>query len=191
MFSGIVAGSFPCLDFQSSSKVTFKKPNSFKNLSIGDSVSVNGACLTVEDLKQDKMTFALGPETLKVTQWNSDSFKNKKFNLENSLTLNQSLGGHLVTGHVDGLMKILNYKKEQDSCIITLEIPQDYIKFFWPKAYVTLNGVSLTVNSITKNNLEVCVIPKTLEISNLSDLNLGDFCLFEVDYLARIQFHLP
>ena len=185
MFSGIVAGSFSCLEFKNS-QITFEIPSSFKKLLIGDSVSVDGVCLTVEELKKGQMIFSLGVETLKITKWNKSSFKNKKFNLENSLTLNQALGGHFVTGHVDGLAHVLDCKKEKGSLLLTLKLPEDYIKFFSSKSYITLNGVSLTVNAIHKNQVDICVIPKTQELSNLSQLKRGDSCLFEVDYFSRI-----
>ena len=190
MFSGIVSGSFPCLDFiESSSKIIFKRPSSFTNLSVGDSVSVDGVCLTLENLKKDEMTFALGVETLSVTKWDSSSFENRFFNLEKALTLHQPLGGHLLTGHVDGRMKVLSSKKKQESLILKLEIPEGYLKFFCPKGFLALNGVSLTINQVRQNEMEVCIIPQTLKMSNLSQLKANDFCLFEVDYYARILIH--
>lgn len=185
MFSGISAGSFPCVEFKKS-RVVFKKPESFQNLSVGDSVLVNGVCLTVEELKNNLMTFALGEETLKITGWTEDSFKNKNFNLENSLTLNQVVGGHLVTGHADGLALIKKHQRVKESLILTLDIPKDFLKFLSNKSYITLNGVSLTVNLVQGNQVNVCVIPKTQELSNLADFKEGESLIFEVDYFARI-----
>ena len=190
MFSGIITECVECLDFKVSDhlmRVTFPLPASYKNLKEGDSVSVDGVCLTVETLHNSTMTFGIGPETLKITQWRESSFQQKrKFNLEQALTLHQSLGGHLVTGHMDGLAEVLFLKEKGESREVKVKLPKGFQKFFWKKAYIALNGASFTVNNIRETILEVCLIPKTLEKTNLNSLKKGDFLNFEVDRLARL-----
>lgn len=189
MFSGIVTECLPCLHLKSSGnllRVTFSRPSPWENLKEGDSVSIDGVCLTVEALLKNTMAFAIGPETLKITKWGKNSFQDKKFNLERALSLNQSLGGHFVTGHVDGLAQVIFYKKKEECREMTLQLPKEFQKFFWKKGYITLNGASLTVNDVKNGNIEITLIPKTLEKTNLSDLKEGDQLNFEVDLLARL-----
>lgn len=192
MFSGIVTSCLPCLKvYQESSvlRVTFNRSIEFQDTSEGDSVCVDGVCLTVESLSKNEMIFTLGPETLKITGWQQKDFENKKFNLEKSITFNQALGGHLVTGHVDHVAKVLESYREGETVFLKVELPAGYEKFFWKKGYIALNGVSLTVNEVTQRILNFCLIPKTLEKTNLSNLKKGDKVNFEVDYFARFFVH--
>ena len=192
MFSGIVTNCLPCLKvYQDDSilRITFNRSIEFKDISEGDSVCVDGVCLTVESLSKNEMIFALGPETLKITGWQKKNFENKNFNLEKALTFNQALGGHLVTGHVDHVAKVLESYQEGETAFLKIELPAGYEKFFWKKGYITLNGVSLTINEATKGTLNFCLIPKTLEKTNLSTLKAGDKVNFEVDYFARFFVH--
>ena len=193
VFSGIVTNCLPCLRVISEKaafRVVFEQPAGFRNLFEGDSVAVDGVCLTVEDISKGCMTFALGPETLKITGWNQDIFHSeKKFNLEKSLTLNQAIGGHFVTGHADGRAGVSEYRKEGESVFLTIELAKGFEGFFWKKGYITLNGVSLTINETEGGRLKLCLVPKTLQKTNLSDLKVGDFANFEVDYFARFFVH--
>lgn len=192
MFSGIVTDCLPCLKiYQEGSvvRMTFHRSVSFRELSEGESVCVDGVCLTVEKLSGDEMTFALGPETLKVTQWTQKKLQNKKFNLEKALTFHQALGGHFVTGHVDQVAGVSEYRREGEVVFLSVELPKGFENFFWKKGYITLNGVSLTVNKITNQSVSVCLIPKTLEKTNLSYLKIGDQINFEVDYFSRFFAH--
>ena len=189
MFSGIITECLKCLDCKASPhliRVTFPRPSSYKNLKEGDSVSVDGVCLTVEKLHTNTMTFCIGPETLKITQWRESTFQKKKFNLEQALAFHQPVGGHLVAGHVDGLTKVLSCKEKGESKEVKIKLPEGFQKFFWRKAYIALNGASLTVNNISGTTLEVCLIPKTLEKTNLNSLKGGDRLNFEADNLARL-----
>ena len=132
------------------------------------------------------MTFALGPETLKITKWNKKNLRDKNFNLEKALTFNQAVGGHFVTGHVDSVAKVLEYRKEGETAFLKVKLPPGFEKFFRKKGYIALNGVSLTVNEVADGNLNFCLIPKTLEKTNLPHLKTGDKVNFEVDYFARL-----
>lgn len=189
MFSGIITECLFPLDCKTSSqliKVTFSRPDSYKDLKEGESISVNGVCLSIDKLQKSSMTFKIGPETLKITNWNEQSFSKKRFNLERAIFFNQSFGGHFVTGHVDGLAHLISLKKQGESKVLSLSLPKQFQKFFWGKGYIALNGSSLTVNSVKENRVEVCLIPKTLEKTNLKFLRKGDSVNFEVDYQARL-----
>ena len=189
MFSGIVTECLPCLDckvFEHLLRVTFPLPPAYKNLREGDSLSVDGVCLTLDTLHKKTMSFSVGPETLKITGWRESTFQERRFNMEQSLAFYQPVGGHLVAGHVDGLVEVLSCKGKGESQELTLKLPEGFQKFFWRKAYIALNGASLTVNGIKGNTLELCLIPKTLAKTNLNSLREGDRLNFEVDSLARL-----
>ena len=150
---------------------------------------MDGVCLTVEKLSKNSMLFAIGPETLKITQWKENTFQNKKFNMEQALTFHQTVGGHFVTGHVDGLTQVISCITKGESKQLALKLPEEFKKFFWKKSYIALNGASLTINNIEGNIIEICLIPKTLEKTNLNSLKEGDLLNFEVDSLARSFVH--
>ena len=192
MFSGIVEATSPLLSLKKSRQVlriVLKRPKIFKSLKEGESISVDGVCLTLEKFNSQKMWFTLGPETLKITKWNEKNLTSKVFNLEKSLTLESVVGGHLMTGHIDGLSCVKKIKTKGASKLLTLTVPTKYKKFFWKKGYIGLNGLSLTINGVKGNCLEICLIPKTLELSNISLVKQGDFLNFESDYIARIVVH--
>ncbi len=189
MFSGLVEATASFLSVQKSQqvlRVALNRPKSFKSLKEGESIAVDGVCLTLESFDSKKMLFALGAETLKITKWNEKKLKNKVFNLEKSLTLKSALGGNLMTGHIDGLAQVKEIKKKGESRLLSLTIPIKYKKFFCKKGYIGLNGISLTINEINGCHLEVCLIPKTLKLTNIHLVKQGDFLNFEVDYFTRI-----
>ena len=188
MFSGIVLASSSCLRVENHLagwRIFFKITHELKDMREGDSLSVDGVCLTVESLKNKEISLFLGAETLKITGWNESILKNKKFNLEPSLKMGGFIGGHILSGHVDGLATVTKFEDVDAGWSLALEIPKDYLCFFWKKAYIALNGVSLTVNEVKGSEIKLCLIPKTLEKTNLSDIQVGDKLNFEVDYLAR------
>ena len=188
MFSGLVEQMSPVLEVRAKSKIIellLKRPEDYSSLKEGESISVDGVCLTLESFDEEKMAFSLGPETLKITGWTSENLKNKVFNLERSITMQSVLGGHLLTGHLDGLAVVKQVEKQGDSFIVQLEVPKEFKNFFFRKGYIALNGVSLTVNELKERCLEICLIPKTLELTNLSHIKKGDLLNFEVDYISR------
>lgn len=188
MFSGLVEQTTSALEVKATDhllKLTLKRPSSFKSLQEGESICVNGVCLTLESFDESKMLFSLAVETLKITKWTAEDLKNKTFNLEASLTLQKAVGGQLLTGHVDGLAEVKEIKEKGDSRILKVQVPRRFKDFFWSKGYIALNGVSLTINKVRGQTLELCLIPKTLELSNLSQIKVGELLNFEVDYASR------
>ena len=188
MFSGLVSDTSSPLEVKGGDsllKLRLKRPDSFKNLETGESIAVDGVCLTLESFDEKSMCFDLGPETLKVTGWIAEKIKNKTFNLERSLSLGSALGGQILTGHVDDLAQVIQTQKQGESSLLTVELPKKFKDFIWEKGYLALNGVSLTVNKIKKTQVELCLIPETLKRTNLSLIKQGDSLNFEIDYMSR------
>ena len=192
MFSGLVTAKSSVLEVKQSEflfQLILKRPDSFKELKTGESLSVDGVCLTLKSFDKQSITFDLGPETLKITQWTNEKIKNKIFNLEQSLSLQSAIGGQILTGHVDGLAVVTQIKEKGESWLLTVQIPLKFKKFIWEKGYLALNGVSLTINKVKQLNIEICLIPETLKRTNLSLIEKGDKLNFEVDYMARSSIH--
>jgi riboflavin synthase len=188
MFSGIVESVMPILSSQElpgAFRIQIEKPSEFDDLKTGDSIACDGVCLTVESFDAHQMTFALAAETIKVLRWNPDSWLGKKVNLERSLRMGDRIHGHLVTGHVDSLGQILWTKTEGESFFLRVKVAKTILPYVWKKGSITLNGVSLTVNELEKDELEVCLIPETLKRTNLGLLKAGDSLNVEPDYMAR------
>jgi len=192
VFSGIVETTSPVQAAEGSAqllRIYVQTPSSFDDLKIGDSVAVNGVCLTLEAQANGQMQFALGPETLKITGWTAESVLNRAVNLERSMRLDDRVHGHLVTGHVDALAQVAALDWQEESLRVTVKLPLTLSRLVWKKGSVTLNGVSLTINSVTDNPqavlLQVGLIPETLRRTNLGELKVGDEITVEVDNLAR------
>lgn len=190
MFTGIVKGVGAVLEVKehlSELKIQVEKPkgDDFSGLKTGDSVAVNGVCLTLEEVLPDTMQFHLGYETLKITKWNEEALQNQKVNLEPALKMGDFIGGHFISGHVDGMAEVIKCASKGKSVLIEIKIPDEFKNYFWKKAFIALNGVSLTVNEVKENQMSVCVIPETLNRTNLLNQELGSFLTFEVDHWAR------
>ena len=159
------------------------------NLKAGDSVAVDGICLTLEQISATNiMHFHLGIETLKITNYSPAQLKGKKVNLEPALRVGDFFGGHFVTGHVDGMAEVLSFNQQGASALMELKTPAEFKSFFWPKGFIALNGASLTLNAVKDSCLKVCLVPETLKRSNLLGQKPGSLLTFEADYLARGLF---
>ena len=188
MFSGIVEAVGRIQSVQPLPKalqIKIEKPSDFNDLKIGDSVAVDGVCLTIEEFSNDSMTFTLADETLKVTGWTEEKLTNGQFNLERSLRMGDRIHGHLVAGHVDAVGEIVSRTEEGASLWYWIAFPESLKAMLWKKGSVSLKGVSLTINDIKENQLSLCLIPETLRRTNLASLKVGDKVNLEVDSLAR------
>lgn len=188
MFSGIVESRNVIRAVQARPgllTITVEKPSFFDDLRLGDSIAVDGVCLTLEAFDPNSMTFSLGPETLRVTGWTADSVLNRVVNLERSLRLNDRIHGHLVTGHVDFGTRVVQAEKQGETLMLAIAIPTDYRPYFWAKGSVAINGVSLTLNQVTPDYFTVGLIPETLKRTNLAELRAGDRVNLEIDNMAR------
>lgn len=192
MFSGIVEAVAPVVSIKSLKKayqICIKKPSDFDDLKVGDSVAVDGVCLTVENFDSEQMTFTIAAETLQVTGWTEANLSNARLNLERSLRMGDRIHGHLVAGHVDGVGEILSRERDGESLWYWIQFPKELAPMFWKKGSVSLKGVSLTINEVKGLSLSVCLIPETLRQTNLSDLLVGEKVNLEVDTLARAMIH--
>lgn len=151
---------------------------------IGDSIAIDGVCQTVTALSSSSFSAQVSSETLDVTTF-SRLKRGSKVNLERALTLSARLGGHIVSGHVDGLGKIKQIQKLSDFYNIKFEIEKDLTKYIAKKGSITINGISLTIADIVSNEFNIAIIPHTYENTNLKQLKSGDFVNIEVDILAK------
>lgn len=166
-----------------------------KDLTLGDSVAVDGICLTVEKILTDGFVATASPETLKRTTLAQSTIKNKNINLETSLRIGSKIGGHFVSGHVDGIGCLMESIENQRAWEMTFSAPsklksqwQEYIApYIVPKASIAVNGVSLTIADCDRdgNWFKVAVIPVTYAETNLAGLNSGDWVNIESDILGK------
>jgi len=152
------------------------------DVAVGDSIAVNGCCLTVVDLAKGSFAMDVSQETLDCT---ADLRQGTEVNLEKALRLSDRLGGHLVTGHVDGVGTVADFVAEGDSRRLTVAVPVSLSRFIARKGSVTINGVSLTVNEVSASTVGVNLIPHTLAVTNLKELAPGVRVNIEVDLIAR------
>jgi len=189
MFTGIVAALGQVIKIENgpdSAKLTIQSPGFFGDIKLGDSISVNGCCLTAVTNTADQLTVDVMKQTLAVT--NIGALKvNDQVNLEKAMLVTDRLGGHIVQGHVDAKAKVVSINTGAHWHEIVFELPTNYLKYIQPQGSITLNGVSLTVAKLddVKAQVSVWLIPETLKRTNLSLLQLGDKVNLEVDVLAK------
>jgi riboflavin synthase len=152
------------------------------DIKVGDSIAVNGCCLTVVGLKRAAFRVDVSQETLGCT---SGFEIGAKVNLEKPLRLSDRLGGHLVNGHVDARGQVTRMDQAGESWLLELQVPAELTRYLARKGSIALNGVSLTVNRVEADRFEVNLIPHTLEVTNLNGLRPGAQVNVEVDMLAR------
>ena len=150
----------------------------------GDSISVSGACLTMLDPEPDRFTADVSQETLTVTTLGAVE-EGGRVNLELAMGVDDRMGGHLVTGHVDGKARLLSRREDARAERFDFEVPHDLARYIARKGSVCLDGVSLTVNGVDGDRFSVCLIPHTMAITTLGDLQPGDEVNLEVDLIAR------
>jgi len=151
---------------------------------LGDSIAVNGVCLTVTDIKDEYFTADISPETMKVTAL-TDLKVGDFVNLERAIPANGRFGGHIVSGHIDGKGKCLSLKRNGDFYNLEINLPVECSQLTVKKGSITINGISLTIANINNNNITCAIIPHTFEKTNLKMLKYGDFVNIEVDILAK------
>ena len=150
----------------------------------GASIACDGVCLTVVDLGADWFAVDVSAETLSRTnlsRWAAGG----RVNLERSLKVGDELGGHIVSGHVDGQAEVISVAEEGDSTRVTLRAPEALARFIAPKGSVALNGTSLTVNEVAGRDFGINFIPHTKQVTTWGDVAAGDRVNLEIDTLAR------
>lgn len=188
MFTGIVSG-IGTLVAREGSRFLIHTPYKRKGLEEGASLACDGCCLTLTEIDKAKgkgaaVTVDVSNETLAHTTLGAWEI-GQKINLERALGLGEELGGHIVTGHVDGRAKIVSRFPDGDSVRVLVEAPQELARFIAPKGSVALDGVSLTVNEVDGQRFGVNIIPYSLTHTTWGDREPGDLVNLEVDLLAR------
>ena len=188
MFTGIIQAKGSIQEVYSSDDGVILKINSntldLSDSKIGDSIAVNGVCLTVTQMSNEWFTADVSNETINCTTF-SDLSQGESVNLEKSLRLNQGIDGHLVSGHVDGVGKVQSINKDGDSTRIKILVEIDLIKYIAKKGSICINGVSLTVNSVEGNIFDVNIVPHTFSVTTLGDLSIESNVNLEIDLIAR------
>ena len=149
-------------------------------LAIGSSVAHNGCCLTVTQIKGNKVAFDLMQETLKVTNL-GDLQVGDAVNIERAARFGDEIGGHQMSGHILFMAKIRNINKSENNCQITFEIPDVYLYYIFNKGYIGIDGISLTVGELVGNTFNVNLIPETLQRTNLNNRQVGERINIEID----------
>lgn len=186
MFTGIVSdiGSIRELEQRGDLRARIATSYDTAGIDIGASIACDGVCLTVIELGDDWFDVEISAETVSksnLQHWSKD----KRINLERALKVGDELGGHIVSGHVDGVASVLSMAAEGDSTRVTLRAPRDLARFIAPKGSVTLNGTSLTVNGVTDCDFDINFIPHTQVVTTWGDVAVGDSINLEIDTLAR------
>jgi len=188
MFTGIIQAIGSIQEVHSSDNGVVLKINSnnldISDSKIGESIAVNGVCLTATQVSDNSFTADVSNETINCTTF-SDLLIGDSVNLEKSLRINQGIDGHLVSGHVDGIGKVQSINKDGDSSRIKILVEDDIIKYIAKKGSICINGVSLTVNSVEDNIFDVNIVPHTFSVTTLRDLSVGSNVNLEIDLIAR------
>ncbi len=187
IFTGIIEdiGVIKGIKRQQNSMILNIKTDLTENLEIGGSISVNGPCLTVIEKNERHKIFKaeVMPETYRKTNLKNIKAKDK-VNLETSLTLKDKIGGHLVTGHIDGLGKIKKIQRKENARIFTIKPPKNLLKYITKKGSISVDGISLTVSNVD-HNFSVSVTNFTYDNTVLKEKKIGNKVNLEVDLLAR------
>lgn len=188
MFTGIIEerNTIKDIKYQSgTAQITIKSEKIIEGVKIGDSIAVNGICLTVTKTSNDAFCADISEETLRVTT--AKYFKKGTIiNLERALKLGDRLSGHIVTGHIDTIGKIKERINQRDFSIFHIEIENEkYMKYVIQKGSIAIDGISLTVNEIKDKIIRLNIIPHTLKNTNLEFLKVGDLVNVEFDIIGK------
>ena len=186
MFTGIITdiGELISLDKQGDWQLRIKTHWNTKDIDIGASISCSGICLTVLDRKGDYFDVSASMETVSITTLQTWQL-GKKINLERALRVGDELGGHIVSGHVDGIITLSEIKPDNDSYRLKFLIDDKFKGLIASKGSVCIDGISLTVNSVTDSSFDVNIISHTWNETAIGNCVVGDAANLEIDMLAR------
>jgi riboflavin synthase len=154
------------------------------DIAVGDSVAVNGICLTVTATSQSTLTFDVSPESISRTTLGSLS-SGSRVNLERALRLGDRLGGHIVSGHVDCEGRLIRSENRSGNHQLQFSLPQEYARYLVEKGSITIDGISLTVNAVSHDGFSVNIIPHTFAATTLGHLAIGDRVNIETDIIGK------
>ena len=188
MFTGIITdvGEIIELEKRGDLRARIKTNYDAKGIAFGASIACDGICLTAVDFGDNWFDVEISAETVSKTIIGSGLWEiNYKVNLERSLKVGDELGGHIVSGHVDGIATVSSIVDEGDSTRFTFEAPMELARFIAPKGSVALNGTSLTVNEVKENAFGINLVPHTKKVTSWNETQVGDPINLEIDTLAR------
>ncbi len=188
MFTGIIQATGSISDIElkgDDSRFVFNAENmQLSDMKPGDSISVNGVCLSIIEKKENLFSADLSKETLSLTTF-ADMKKGSRINLEKAMILSDRINGHMVSGHVDGVGRVMNKVEEARSVKYTIEFPHELNKFISKKGSISIDGVSLTINDVNNNAFDVNIIPHTLSETIFLQYDIETKVNLEVDQIAR------
>lgn len=188
MFTGIITdvGEIIELEKRGDLRARIKTNYDAKGIAFGASIACDGICLTAVDFGDNWFDVEISAETVSKTIIGSGLWEiNYKVNLERSLKVGDELGGHIVSGHVDGIATVSSIVDEGDSTRFTFEAPMELARFIAPKGSVALNGTSLTVNEVKENAFGINLVPHTKKVTSWNKTQVGDPINLEIDTIAR------
>lgn len=191
MFTGIITDIGTVLDIEERGDLRVRIGTGYNmdDVDLGASIACDGVCLTVVDKgrdPQDWFDVDISAESVNLTNIGRNGWApGKRLNLERALKVGDELGGHIVSGHVDGVAEIVSMVEEGASTRLTFRAPEDLARFIAPKGSVALNGTSLTVNEVSGRDFGVNIIPHTKEVTTWGDAAEGDIVNLEIDTMAR------
>ena len=191
MFTGIIEDKGKVVGIKKdidSSQLTIVTPKIVSDAKLGDSIAVNGVCLTITHLTSEEMTVDVMPETVKVTTIHTLKLGDM-VNLERAMSANGRFGGHIVSGHVDGVGTIRSKRPVSNAVYIEIEIPRELIENCIPKGSITIDGTSLTLFQVSSNTVTVSLIPHTYAETILGMKSVGDKVNIETDMLGKYVLH--
>jgi riboflavin synthase len=187
MFTGIIEdkGKVLRIEYRGQEKrLTIEFAPYLTEMQLGDSININGVCLTIVQKKEQAIELDLSQETLQKTIL-GELREGDQVNLERALKLTDRLGGHIVTGHIDGIGEIVEKRKERDFLQLRIKIPESASRYVVQKGSIAIDGISLTVNEYQGSEIQMTLIPYTIEKTTLMDKKVGDRVNVEADILGK------
>jgi riboflavin synthase len=187
MFTGIVEDKGKVLRIEycgQEKRLTLELPIHLTDLQLSDSININGVCLTIVEKKGQSVGLDMSSETLQKTIL-GELKEGERVNVERALKLADRLGGHIVTGHIDGIGVITEKRKEREFLNLRIRIPRSASRYVVQKGSIAIDGISLTVNEYQGEEIQMTLIPYTLEKTTLSDKKVGDRVNVEADILGK------
>ena len=187
MFTGIIESKGEIISIANktnSREFTVSLDNMFDDVNIGDSIAVNGVCLTATGISSNQINFDIISETLEKSNL-GDLITGSEVNLERALSLSSRINGHILQGHVEAVGVIVDYKKNNEEVVMSVGIDPGLLIYCIPKGSIAFDGISLTIAKISDNIIDVALIPHTLEHTNLKDKKIGDSVNIETDIIGK------
>ena len=183
MFTGIIE-EVGLVKTITNNKIVVKCSNILSQIALGDSVAVNGVCLTVTAFDDSEFCADISPETFRVTNLQNIRPDNL-VNLERAMPANGRFGGHIVSGHIDGVGQVVSIRPNSNFYDLEIKLNSTEVKYVIKKGSITINGISLTVADVVNDTVKLAIIPHTFENTNLKGLKIGDIVNVEVDIFAK------